>query len=105
MHKFWMKYKWYLITAVGVIALIVLYAFNLNDDFEKELNGWLIDKKSKVIEEDLAYRREKIDQTDDKIEEVDTTIEKIKEKRKQDSEAVDRMDLKEMKDAWKKLGY
>lgn len=105
MYKYVLKYKWYLVTALGILALVVLYMFNLQDDFQKELNEWLFDKKSKIIEEDLAHRREKIDQIDRKEEAVDLKIKEIKQKRKQENEAIDRKDLKEMTDAWKELGY
>ena len=105
MYKFFLKYKWHFVTALGVVALVSLYMFNLQDDYAKELNGWLFDKKAKIIEEDLSYRREKIAQSDDQIAELDKQEAEIKKKREEKRSNIDTMDLKEMSDAWKKLGY
>lgn len=105
MYRFLQKNKWYLVTALGLAAFVLLCMFNLQDDFAKELNGWLFDKKAKIIEEDLSYRREKIAQSDEQLAELDKQEAEIKKKREEKRSNIDTMDLKEMSDAWKKLGY
>jgi septal ring factor EnvC (AmiA/AmiB activator) len=106
-----LKYKWHLITFAFVLAagaLILWRVLSKNSGGDKavqEVADWVLDKRLEMTKEAVERDKAKKKSLDSELQEVEDKIKAVEEERAKVDSKVDRRSLKELDDAWKKLGY
>ena len=104
-RKVWVKGKWYLlgIIAALVIVLGIVFQHGKGSPTEKLLKS-VFEGQKKIVQSEVSRKKEKEAVVDQKIEKVDEKLKALEKRKEEESKAVDKMDLKELADAWKELG-
>lgn len=106
-----LKYKWHLIslvlfTVIGAAILYRLFAGKSGSGKAvQEVAQWALDKRLKMVKEEISRNRAKKGELEGDLKEVEAKIEAVEREREEVGEKVDKRSLKELDDAWEKLGY
>lgn len=75
------------------------------ENYQKELNELLYDKRVEILDEAHQMHKEKDQASEVQTKQIDEKIKKIKEKRKKRNNKIDKSSLIEVSDAFKDLGF
>ena len=104
-----LKYRWAFWSFFAVLMLVVVKVLfsrkGERSELTNELTKIVTIKKSEILQTAISQNQQSVTKAEEEVKEVDTVINRIEEDKNKTEQRIDGMNLRELNNEFKSLGY
>ena len=108
-NQFLLKYRWAFWSFFAVLMLVVVKVLfsrkGERSELTNELTKIVTIKKSEILQTAISQNQQSVTKAEEEVKEVDTVINRIEEDKNKTEQRIDGMNLRELNNEFKSLGY